>query len=512
MDKKTLEKYTIELIALRPYDAVTLNRAKRTLAKRYRTSIIANSTILQKYRELPKSYHKDTFERLLRKRDIRTLSGVAPVTVLTKPYPCPGRCVYCPAPRNMPKSYLSSEPAAARASKLKFDPYEQVSQRIKSLEEHGHSADKIELIVLGGTWSFYKKQYQRWFIKRCFEAANGKKSKDLSTAQRINERVKHRIIGVSLETRPDYITEDELWHMRELGCTHVQIGVQTLHQDVLDYVKRDDSMENIARATALLRDFGFKITYHVMPGLPGSTPRKDLQVFQKLFSDQRFQPDMLKIYPCIVVKNSLLYQWHKQGKYKPYSDKVLQKLLVEIKALIPPYVRINRLIRDIPGPDIVAGNRITNLRQLLHQQGVACKCIRCREVRGEKFALKDVRLVRRMYRAGNGIEHFISYESKDRKKLYAFIRLRLSKEDLLFNDSTALIRELHTYGELMPVGSGKQAVQHVGLGKRLMKEAEKLAKHKGFDQIAVISGIGVREYYRKMGYTLQSTYLVKKRK
>ncbi|MFA5134222.1 MAG: tRNA uridine(34) 5-carboxymethylaminomethyl modification radical SAM/GNAT enzyme Elp3 [Patescibacteria group bacterium] len=513
MDSKTLTHYTRDLIGSSPQDAAALNRAKRVLAKRYCTGIMPNSVILQQYRVLPTSYHSARLERLLRKRDVRTLSGIAPVTVLTRPYPCPGRCVYCPAPAGMPKSYLASEPAAQRAFSLKFDPYEQVAQRIASLEANGHHTDKIELIVLGGTWSFYQKRYQRWFIKRCFDGANGTAAPDLETAQRRNEKAVHRIIGLSLETRPDHITEQELWRMRELGCTHVQIGVQTLHQDVLDLVKRDDTIENMARATGLLRDFGFKITYHIMPGLPGSTPKKDLAVFRALFSDPRFQPDMLKIYPCVVVKNSLLYRWYQQGKYKPYSDRVLQELLIQIKGLVPPYVRINRLIRDIPGPDIVAGNRITNLRQLLHQQGIECKCIRCREVRDDKFDIQKLELVDRRYRAGDGTEHFLSFESKDRKKLYAFVRLRLLDKKKLFHapfgNDTGLIRELHTYGELMPVGSGQKQVQHAGLGKRLMQEAERRAKKAGYEQLAVIAGIGVRQYYRKMGYRLKKTYMVK---
>ena len=314
-----------------------------------------------------------------------------------------------------------------------------------------------------------------------------------------------------METRPDYVDVEELWRMRKLGCTHVQIGVQTLHQDVLDLVKRDDTLENIARATALLRDFGFKITYHLMPGLPGSTPTKDLATFKKVFSDPGFQPDMLKIYPCVVTRNSILYQWYKKGKYKPYSDKILTNLIIRIKKVIPPYVRINRLIRDFSGPEIVAGNLVTNLRQILHEQGVKCQCIRCREVRKGKFKEKDLKLVKRVYRAGEGTEHFISYESRDRKKLYAFVRLRQPKGEAqgAFDNKTALIRELHTYGELIPVGSKRKAVQHIGLGKRLMIEAEKLAKQKGYKKIAVIAGIGVREYYRKVGYRMEKTYMAR---
>jgi len=514
------KKYIIDFVALKPQSAEHLRQVKRQLAKKYGTTIIANSVILKKYRQFFKGKLDKQLVRLLRKREIRTLSGIAPITVLTKPYPCPGRCVYCPAPKGMPKSYIASEPAAQRALRLKFDPYQQVKMRIAALEANGHAVDKIELIVLGGTWSFYKKKYQKWFIKRCFEAANGRVAKTLQQAQKKNEKAKHRIIGLSLETRPDYITPEELWRMRRLGCTHVQIGIQTLYQDILDLVKRDDTLENMARATALLRDFGFKITYHVMPGLPGSTPKKDLVVFKKLFMDRRWQPDMLKIYPCVVLKNSILYRWYKQGKYNPYSDKTLINLIIKIKQLVPPYVRINRLIRDIPGPEIVAGNLVTNLRQLLHNQGVKCKCIRCREARKAKITEKNIKLVKRVYKAGQGYEYFLSFESKNNKKLYAFVRLRLPfktrnqgvhvlARQLPFGSSTAIIRELHTYGELIPIGSKKKAVQHVGLGKRLMLEAEKLAKKKGYREIAVISGIGVREYYRRMWYKLDKTYVVK---
>ncbi|MFH1207454.1 MAG: tRNA uridine(34) 5-carboxymethylaminomethyl modification radical SAM/GNAT enzyme Elp3 [Patescibacteria group bacterium] len=521
MNKKTLQKYTRDFVRAKPETVAAVRQAKRLLATKYRTTIIPNSEILGQYRKQGIKNPDQRLLRLLRKREIRTLSGVAPVTVLTKPYPCPGRCVYCPTEARMPKSYLSSEPAAQRGLSLKFDPYQQVKMRIATLEANGHSADKIELIVLGGTWSHYPHDYQTWFIKRCFDAANEatdcrlqSTAKTLQKAQKINETAKHRIIGLSLETRPDHVTSAELWRMRELGCTHVQIGVQTLHQDILDLVKRDDTLDNIARATSLLRAFGFKFTYHLMPGLPGATPKKDFDTFKIVFGDSRFQPDMLKIYPCLVVKNSLLYQWYQQGRYKPYSNKQLVELLIKIKGIMPPYVRINRLIRDIPGPDIVAGNMTTNLRQLLQERGVKCKCIRCREARKEIVKQNQVKLKERVYRAGAGEEHFISFESKDEKKLYAFIRLWLpapAKRFIgAFDDETALIRELHTYGELMPIGGKKKAVQHIGFGKRLLVEAERIAKKKGYIKMAVISGIGVREYYRKLGYRLEKTYMVRK--
>ncbi len=513
MDKKTLRKYTRDFIRAKPESVNAVRQTKRLLATKYRTAIIPNSEILGQYRVQGIKKPDQRLLRLLRKREIRTLSGVAPVTVLTKPYPCPGRCVYCPTEARMPKSYLSSEPAAQRGLSLKFDPYKQVKMRIDTLEANGHSADKIELIVLGGTWSHYPHDYQVWFIKRCFDAANGRTSRTLKQAQMVNEKVTHRIIGLSLETRPDHVTPAELWRMRELGCTHVQIGVQTLHQDILDLVKRDDTLDNISRATSLLRAFGFKFTYHLMPGLPRATPKKDLDTFKMVFKDSRFQPDMLKIYPCLVVKNSLLYQWYKSGKYKPYSNKQLVDLLIKIKNIVPPYVRINRLIRDIPGPDIVAGNMTTNLRQLLQERGVKCKCIRCREARKTIVKQSQVKLKERIYKAGTGNEHFISFESKDEKKLYAFVRLWLPDKAKhfigAFDDKTAMIRELHTYGELMPIGGKKKAVQHIGFGKRLLTEAERIAMKRGYTKMAIISGIGVREYYRKLGHHLEKTYMVK---
>ncbi len=534
MPSSVSHSYITDLVALRPADEESLRTVKRDLATKHRTTIFANADILKVYREVVAEADRDpALLKVLRKRDVRTLSGIAPVTVLTKPYPCPGRCAYCPTEARMPKSYIASEPAAQRALKLQFDPYEQMARRIEAFEANGHSADKIELIVLGGTWSYYDEEYQETFIKGLFDAANGFASDTLEEAQTKNETAQHRIIGLTLETRPDYVTKEELWRMRRYGCTHVQIGVQTLDQQVLDLIKRDDTVANIARATAMLRDFGFKVTYHLMPGLPGATPEGDYQVFKKVFSDPGFQPDMLKIYPTVVVKSAQIYQWFQEGKYKPYEGEQLIELLARIKKdIIPPYVRINRLIRDIPGDEIEGGNLVTNLRQIMHQRGITCQCIRCREVR-DAVPESEAELVERTYRAGQGTEYFLSFENADRSKLYAFTRLRLpdmkhrkteklgvirffdkqkitmTGNELAFSPDTALIRELHTYGELIPVGSGRSATQHIGFGKRLMARAEEIAREHGYARLAVISGIGVRDYYRKLGYTLQDTYMVK---
>ncbi len=448
---------------------------------------------------------RQSFLDTLRRRKVRSLSGVAVLTVLTKPYPCPGKCIYCPTEKGMPKSYLSNEPAAMRAARTQFDPVKQIQVRLAALKQNGHPTDKLELIVLGGTWSAYKKSYQTWFIKRCFDVCNGSTSRTLAEAKRKNESAKHRIIGLSLETRPDWVTPKELARMRWLGCTRVDLGIQHTDNAILQLIRRDMSREQMIQAIALLRDAGLKVSLHLMPDLPGSTPKKDFMMFQELFTSPDWQPDWLKIYPCSVIETALLHHWWKKGKYKPYSEKVLFQLLLDIKKIIPPWVRVTRLIRDIPSESILAGNRITNLRESLqkelHEQGINCKCIRCREARGKTITAAQAKLHVSTYRASAGTEYFLEYTSKDIKVLYAFVRLRLP--DTPKNAMTrilpelqdaALIRELHTYGKLVPIAakSSKGAPQHQGFGKKLMVEAEKIAREKGYKKMAVISGIGVR--------------------
>jgi elongator complex protein 3 len=497
---------------------------KRQLSNQQKMAAPLNSDLLRVYQQLlkRKQIKEDKIlARLLRKRGVRTLSGVAVVTVITKSYPCPGKCIYCPGEKGMPKSYLSNEPAIMRAVLTKFDPYRQVTVRLKALENNGHPTDKVELIVLGGSWSAYPKPYQTQFIKRCFDALNAKKAKNLAQAQKWNEKAKHRCVGLTLETRPDMITAKEIKRLRELGCTRVELGVQSLYDPILKLNKRGHTVKQTIEATKLLKEAGLKVMYHLMPNLPGSTPTKDLKMFKELFSKSDFQPDLLKIYPCVVTKDSVLYRWYKQGKYKPYSEKQLRNLLIKIKQTIPYYVRLTRLIRDIPAVSIMAGNKITNLRQLIHNEiqntSQTCKCIRCREAghqENSKFKIQNSKLQFKIqkYRANDGTEYFLSLESKDRKVLYAFLRLRINNN---INDNfieelkgAALIRELHTYGQLAPLGQ-KEKVQHLGLGKKLLTEAEKITKKQGLKKIAIISGIGVREYYKKLGYQLEETYMTK---
>ncbi|OGF24821.1 hypothetical protein A2331_06250 [Candidatus Falkowbacteria bacterium RIFOXYB2_FULL_34_18] len=506
---------------------------KRKIAKKYNISILSGAEILTCINN--QNYKHAKIKKLLTKRAVRTISGIAPVAVLTKPYNCPGKCTFCPTEKNVPQSYLSNEPAVMRAIRCNYNPYTQVQDRLRALIANGHEPTKIELIVIGGTWSYLPEKYKYWYILNLFAGANKfrEKSQNSSTQggpvkklnkklmaenqyklnlsfdklkqaltreQKKNESAKYRIIGLTLETRPDYINEKELIEMRKLGCTRVEIGVQAIDDKILKLNKRGHTIQAITDATKLLKDFGFKVTYHLMPGLPGSTPKKDIQMFSNIFSDSRFQPDQIKFYPTIVTRGSLIFRWWKTGKYKPYSAKILRNIIIQCKKIIPDYVRIIRLIRDIPGESIIAGNKITNLRQIIKDEGVQCGCIRCREVRDQKFKLKNVHLFIKKYEASGGQEYFISYESEDKKTLYGFCRLRLSK--------IAIIRELHVYGELVSIGRNKK-VQHSGLGKKLLSKAEKITKENKYRKISIISGVGVRGYYRKLGYKLQNTYMVK---
>ncbi|MDD5489940.1 MAG: tRNA uridine(34) 5-carboxymethylaminomethyl modification radical SAM/GNAT enzyme Elp3 [Candidatus Moranbacteria bacterium] len=507
--------YTIikEAIRRKCKSPEAFDRLKKEICGRFGATTPRNADIRDFYEKLieaKKIKRNPTFEKILKSKNIRTLSGVAVVAVLTKQYPCRGRCLYCPTEKEMPKSYLSNEPAVMRAMSVKFNPYDQVQKRLRALEINGHDIDKIELIVMGGTFSDLPKKYQYWFIKECFRACNdypksvGVRHLQIEHEQNRNEKSKHRVIGLTLETRPDALDEKEIKFFRELGATRVEIGVQSIFDDVLKKNRRGHSVRQTAEATKLLKDAGFKVGYHMMPGLLGSSFKKDLQMFEEIFQNPDFQPDLVKIYPCVVTKNSALYNLWKKKKYKALTNSQAEKLITEIKKFIPPYVRISRLIRDIPATSIVAGPNISNLRQIIQNKGVKCNCIRCREIRGN-YSLKDKMIVNRIdYNASGGKEIYLEYVSPDRQKLYSMLRLRI-------NDNQAIIREVHTFGKLLNLKSRDQkSPQHAGLGKKLILEAEKIAR-KEFDcqKVSVIAGIGVREYYRKFGYKLKNTYMEK---
>lgn len=492
-----------------------------------------NLVATNKLKPLPK------LEKILTRRAVRTLSGVTVVTSLVKPYHCPGECVYCPLDERMPKSYLSEEPAAMRALMLKFDPYEQMAKRLEALENNGHPTDKVELIIKGGTWNSYPLAYQYWFIMKSFEACNtlGKKNVYLSTLaetsslaeikkelfkqQKINEKARHRIIGLTLETRPDCINHHTIWCMREMGTTRIELGIQHTDDEILQLTKRGHSSQQAKDANELLRNYGFKTDFHLMPQLPGSTPKKDLEMLRTIFSDPGYKPDMIKIYPCTVVKGSELYEWFEQGKYHAYPVEELIRILKIAKAELPYYVRVSRLIRDIPGQYIEEGNKVTNLRQVIQsqmkQEGLVCKCLRCREVGHVNMEeIEDITpyLFVDTYDTNGGKEYFLSFEDKHRKVVFAFCRLRivdlsptLPAKKVSYR---AYIRELHTYGQLINIGKHtNEHNQHKGLGKKLMEEAERITQTHGIDMLAVISGVGVRPYYRTCGYRLQNTYMVK---
>jgi len=452
----------------------------------------------------------------IRLKPTRTLSGVTTVTVLTKPFPCPGECIFCPDHEEMPVSYLPDEPGAMRALFHAYDPFTQVDSRIASLHEIGHPTDKIELLVLGGSWTAYDQDYQTWFIKRCFEAMNGEESASLEEAQALNETARHKNVGLVLETRPDLITADELARMRSLGVTKVQMGVQSLDDRILDLNHRGHTVEESREGVALLRAGGFKIVLHWMPNLLGATLDSDREDFKRLWED--FSPDEIKIYPTQLLKDTGLYEIWKGGEYQPYTTEQLIQLIADLKLDIPRYCRVNRVIRDIPSGNVVEGNKRTSLRQdiqrELSRRGKSCSCIRCREVRGQEIDVVSLLLNDLEYTSNGCREHFLSFDTPE-DRLAGFARLSLpgsgaADPGVKELDGAALVREVHVYGESLPVGSEKDgAAQHAGLGTALLAEAERIAAENGYKKIAVISAVGTREYYLDRGYSRGDFYLLK---
>jgi elongator complex protein 3 len=468
----------------------------------------------------------------IRMKPMRTLSGVTTVTVLTKPYPCPGKCIFCPTDVRMPKSYLPDEPGAMRALEHAFDPYVQVESRLRALTNLGHPTDKIELLILGGTWSSYRRDYQEWFVKRCFDAMNEineERFKDepkdrsensdveLEKAQAINETSTHRNVGLVIETRPDEINEDEIKWLRHLGVTKVQMGAQSFDDHVLEINKRGHVVECTQKAVALLRAAGFKIVLHWMPNLLGATPQSDREDFARMWHG--FCPDEIKIYPNQLLANAELYEYWQRGEFHPYTTEDLVDLIADIKPTIPRYCRVNRVIRDIPGNNVVEGNTRTSLRQdvqdEMKKRGTRCQCIRCREVKGKTVELSSLQMDDFTYSADKAEEHFISFNTPE-DGLAGFIRLSLPSNEspqtgMSDLNGAALIREVHVYGQSLAVGAEKTgAAQHLGLGTRLLEEAESVARKNGFKKLVVISAVGTREYYMGRGFERGEYYLVKK--
>jgi len=537
--EKIVQNFLEYLIERGVKDKQKIEILKKKFSKKFRVPLFPNSELLKAYQKLKNSGRlkkSKEIEKILKKRPIRSLSGIVNISVLTKPYFCPGKCIFCPIEENFPKSYLSGEPAADRARTLNFDPFLQVKTRVQNLQEIGHFTDKIELRIIGGTWSVYPIDYRYGFIKECFLAANSKiqkqkrkikenlfqLKKELCKEQRKNERAKNRIVGISIETRPDFISENEVKILREFGVTMVEMGVQNVFDEILEKNQCGFNSEKISEATKILKDAGFKILYHLMPNLPGSDLEKDQKMFEIVFNDERFKPDWIKIYPTVVVKGAKLYQIWKEGKYKPYSDKELIEFLIKIKKNLPRWVRIARIMRDIPAKKIEAGCKISNLRQkiqeIMKKRKLKCKCIRCREVRENYNPKEKIYLFREDYDASEGKEIFLSFENKNRSKLFSFLRLRVpsqifsgKKHFLPVLENSAIIREIKTLGELVPIGEKGFSPQHRGLGKKLIKEAEKIAKKEfKVKKVAVISGVGARDYWRKLNYRLKESYMIKK--
>jgi elongator complex protein 3 len=500
---------------------------------------LSKNILVTVFRELVRRGEWDDDPALLAKirmKPMRTLSGVTTVTVLTKPYPCPGECIFCPTDVRMPKSYLPDEPGAMRALHHEFDPYAQVTARLEALHAVGHPTDKIELLILGGTWSSYRKDYQAWFLRRCLEALNGTDSRApepehrqlskvnliaLEAAQSMNERATHRNVGLVIETRPDHVNPAEMAWLRKLGVTKVQMGAQSLDDHILDINKRGHCIAETHQAVALLRAGGFKIVLHWMPNLLGATLESDRDDFKRLW--EGLAPDEIKIYPTQLLENANLYAYWQRGEYKPYTTDELVHLIAEIKPTIPRYCRVNRIIRDIPSDNVVDGNKRTSLRQDVHNElnrrGQKCECIRCREVRGQQIAVSELQMDDFVYQTDYAEEHFISWVTSDvgesGSRLVGFLRLSLPRPDspktgIADLQGAAIIREVHVYGQSLQVGEEKHgAAQHVGLGTRLLERADQIARAHDFKRIVVISAIGTRMYYLDRGFERGELYLTK---
>ncbi|AIF84917.1 histone acetyltransferase, ELP3 family [Candidatus Nitrososphaera evergladensis SR1] len=510
------------------------------IAEKQSSLLLSAGEVRQIVRDVASSFHLSTmpknehiisylprgsrYRKLLMVKPAKTASGVAVIAVMPKPYECPhGKCIYCPGgiEFNTPLSYTGTEPATRAAQKFQFDPYEQVSSKMKQLQARGHDTGKSEIVIVGGTFPFMPEDYQREFAKSCYDALNGSRSQSLQDAIAANERAENRCVGFTVETKPDYCKEPHVNLMLELGVTRVEIGVQSLDNKVYRLVNRGHTLDDVIDAFRIARDSGYKIVAHMMPGLPGSSPDKDIADFKRLFEDEAFKPDMLKVYPTLVLEHTGLYQLYNAGKYHAYSDDDLVSVIVEMKKMVPQYVRIMRVQREIESDDIMAGPKSGNLRQIvlarLKREGHNCACIRCREAGLQRRypAEDEVVMKRADYAASGGREIFLSYESADSETILGFLRLRKvnrpHRQEL--QDDAAIVRELHVYGQALGVGleADSSSYQHRGYGMKLMQEAERIARDElGAKKIAVISAVGTREYYKtRLGYRQDGPYVSK---
>lgn len=473
---------------------------------------------------------KEKVLSLLRIKPIRSMSGVTIITVMPKPYPCPKDkpCIYCPGgpEYGTPQSYTGCEPAGRRALENEYDPYRQVSGRIKQFQIMGHTVDKVELIMFGGTLTAYPPEYLEWFVIQCLNALSGSDAQTIDEAQYAAEHSTIKNSDITIETRPDYCKPSQVDLMLRLGATRVELGVQTIYDDIYEKINRGHNVNDVIQATRTAKDAGYCVIYHMMPGLYGADIDRDLQAFETIFTNESFKPDAIKIYPTLVIPKTRLYELWEQGDYKPYSLDESINLISEIKKRVPRWVRIQRIQRDIPAPLISAGVKRGDLRLLVKEnmkiKGYQCHCIRCREVGHAHHTTKDtltsenIRLTVDRYPASQGEELFLSFEDVSKDVLIGSLRLRHPSEQAhrseIRETNIMLVRELHVYGPLVQVGSNPQnnEWQHKGWGQRLMNEAERIAKE-DYDahSIGVLSGIGTRNYYRRLGYERKGPYMAK---
>jgi elongator complex protein 3 len=516
-----------------------LEREKLDVCSKFSSPKVPKNTELLDY--APDERRED-LQEVLQRKPVRTASGVSPVAIMTSPHQCPhGKCLYCPggpgSEFSSSQSYTGHEPAAARGVQNDYDPHGQVTLRLEQLREIGHPVDKVELILMGGTMTARSHDYQEWFVKRALEAMNDydadsepEPAEDESFAQdptdvefsyledviAENEQNGVRAIGITFETKPDWCDPEQIDRMLDLGGTKVEVGVQTTYERINREMHRGHGVQASIDANRRLRDAAFKVGFHMMPGQPGMSEEMCLEDFRRLFEDEKYKPDYLKIYPTLVVRGTATYDWWHQDEFEPLQNEEAAELVAEIKSMIPKYTRLQRVQRDIPADFIDAGVWKSNLRQLARQKmddhGWTCDCIRCREVGMNDEDPENVELDVMTYEAAGGTEHFISYEDPDKDLLVGFCRLREPGNPVRRElQNAALVRELHVYGPMIELGDQSHDWQHKGYGKKLLRKAEEMAADAGYDKLSVISGIGAREYYReKLDYYQDGPYVSKR--
>ncbi|MFQ3308044.1 MAG: elongator complex protein 3 [Candidatus Nanohaloarchaea archaeon] len=462
-------------------------------------------------------------QKVLKTKPMRTISGIANVAIMARPAACGGGCIYCPKGKDAPQSYTGKEPATRRAIRNDYDPFDQVHDRLGQYQRNGHSIDKSKLIIMGGTFPFQDPDYQEAFLKKAFDGFNtygdGEEADSLEEAQVQNETAEVRNVGVTFETRPDIAETEHIDRILDLGGTRVEMGVQTVFDETHERTNRGHGMEPVIEATKRLKNAGFKVAFHLMLGLPGEGYEKDIEKFKEVFNNSDYQPDEIKIYPCEVIEGTELYRRYEEGDFEPITDEEAKDRLKKAqKDIIPPHVRVKRVMRDIPSTEVDAGPQLTNMRQMalqeLRSEGERCRCIRCREVghvkRTHNLEPEEPELVERVYDASEGKEFFLSFEDVNNDIILGFTRLRAPPESHReeINDDTLIVRQLKVMGSATDIGSSGE-VQHKGYGKRLMEAAEEKAREVGRQKVVVISAVGTREYYRKFGYKREGPYMVK---